>query len=66
MEVIEVKPDQVPIARPRCSELVEALMIARLPGPQIRHVWPLSLISPLFLPPLTHVQLVIAASVAAL
>ena len=25
-------PDQVPMARPRCSELVEALIIARLPG----------------------------------
>src|SRR5712692_3600247 len=30
--VIEEKPDQVPIARPRCSLLNEALMIARLPG----------------------------------
>src|SRR5205823_6686752 len=31
-EVIAVKPDQVPIARPRCSLLNEALIIARLPG----------------------------------
>ena len=31
-EVMPVKPDQVPIARPRCSALKEALMIAREPG----------------------------------
>ena len=31
-EVMAVKPDQVPIARPRCSSLNEALIIARLPG----------------------------------
>src|SRR5258707_12932119 len=31
-EVIAEKPDQVPIARPRCSSLNEALIIARLPG----------------------------------
>src|SRR6266700_5622727 len=31
-EVIEVNPDQVPIARPRWSSLNEALIIAKLPG----------------------------------
>src|SRR5450432_1221537 len=31
-DVIEVKPDQVPIAEPRLSSLKEALIIARLPG----------------------------------
>lgn len=30
--VSEENPDQVPIARPRCSSLKEALIIARLPG----------------------------------
>src|SRR6266487_2619413 len=31
-EVMEVKPDQIPIARPRLSGSNEALIIARLPG----------------------------------
>ena len=30
--VMAVKPDHVPIARPRCSLLNEALRMARLPG----------------------------------
>src|SRR5216683_8027062 len=31
-EVIDVKPDQVPMARPRCSLSKKAPMMARLPG----------------------------------
>ena len=30
--VIEVKPDHVPMARPRASSLKDALIIERLPG----------------------------------